>query len=89
MEQHFSACFHDVPDGLYGDGIWEIGIYTTVSDSLSLCLACIDESLVGEAAIVTLIVLDLDAMFCGKMLDLLFCLNCFVRCLTDHRINKF
>ncbi len=79
MKQNFLSLLSDVPDGSLGPSILKMGVYATVSDQLLVGSAMLDEGVVCEAAVVSLILLNFDSVASGKLFEGLLGLNRFVR----------
>jgi hypothetical protein len=56
MEQLLPCAFQEVPDGLLGNAILEVGIYPTEGELLPCFMACLLEGIVMEASIVAMVV---------------------------------
>jgi hypothetical protein len=62
--QQLLACdFGEVVDGALGDAILKVGVYATEGKLLAHILACLFEGVVGKSPIVTVVVVDSDAVF--------------------------
>ncbi len=56
---------------MFGNSILEIGVHATESKPLVAGLSCLLEGVVGKLSVITAILLDVDAMLGGKLLDCL------------------
>ena len=62
MTQLLLCLVLEVPYGPLGNSILKMGVYVTVSDVLAVLLAMVNECIVGNAAVVGMELLDLNAM---------------------------
>ncbi len=65
-----------VSNGLLGNAILEIGVYTTEGELLSCFLACLLKGIVVEVPIVAVVGLDFYAVLCCILLEGVFGSNC-------------
>ena len=68
VEQLFSSALGEVADGLLGNPILEMGVDAAEGESLLGHLTCCLEIVVCKTAIVTVIMLDANAVLLGKSL---------------------
>ena len=87
MKQHCSCCLCCVPDCSFCDAILEVGVDATVGNCLSLLTAVLLEGVVCESSVVSMILLDSDAMISRKTLEGFFSLNCFVGGECRHQMD--
>ena len=78
MEQLLSSILHDSSDGSFSQSVLEMGIDPTIGESLLPCGAVVDEGIVGEAAVVGVVVLDGDKMVGGKLFECKFGVDGFI-----------
>ena len=78
MEQLLSSAFSDVPDGSLRQAVLEVGIDPTIGESLLPRGAVVNEGVVGEAAIVGVIMFDVDEMVGGELFECEFGLDGFI-----------
>ncbi len=64
------ACaLEEVPNAALGNAILEVGVYATEGELLARVMTCLFEGVVGESPIVTVVVVDSDAVFGSKGLE--------------------
>ncbi len=56
MELLLLCAFREVPDGLLGNAILEVGIYPTEGEMLPCFVACLLEGVVVESSVVAMVV---------------------------------
>ena len=83
----FACALGEVADGALGDAILEVGVYATEGKLLACVVACLLEGIVGEAPIVTMVVLDPDAMLSSEGLEGAFGGDGFDRGIIDLEVN--
>jgi hypothetical protein len=69
VEQLLPCAFREVPGGLLGNAILKVGIDPTEGESLPWVMACLSKGIIMEAPIVTVVMKDLDPMFCSVLLE--------------------
>ena len=62
MKQLLSCLILEVPDCLHGNYILGVSIHAVVTDVLMVVRAIVSECVVGKAAVVGMMLLDLNAM---------------------------
>ena len=62
----------EVANAALGNAILEVGVYATEGELLTRVMTCLFEGIVGESPIVTVVVVDSDAMFGSKGLKGVF-----------------
>ena len=77
----------EVADGALGDAILEVGVYATEGKLLACIVACLPESIVGEAPIVAVVVLDPNAMLGSEGLEGAFGGDGFNRRIIDLKVD--
>jgi len=83
----FACALGEVADGALGDAILEVGVYATEGKLLACVVACLLEGIVGEAPIVTMVVLDPDAMLSSEGLEGAFGGDGFDRGIIDLEVD--
>ena len=78
MEQLFPPILRDSSDGSFSQSVLEMGIDPTISEPLLPCGTVVDEGIVGEAAVVGVVVLNVDEMVGGELLESEFGLDGFI-----------
>ena len=78
MEQLLSSAFSDVSDGSFCQSVLEVGIDPAIGELLLPLGTVVDEGVVGEAAIVGVIMLDVDKMVGGELFECEFGLDGFI-----------
>ena len=68
MEQLLAGALQQIPNYTLGNFILKVGIHATKSKLLVVGLTCLLEGIVDKLSVVTVIVLDADAMLSGKLL---------------------
>ncbi len=68
VEQLLPCAFQEVLDGLLGNAILKVGIDPTEGELLLCVVACLSEGIVAKTSIVTMLIEDLDSMFCSVLL---------------------
>jgi hypothetical protein len=76
MEELLPCTLLEVPDGLFRDAVFEMGVDSTEGETLPLCTAAVLEGIVCKLSIVAVVVEDTDAVLLGKVLKGLFGFNC-------------
>jgi hypothetical protein len=69
VKQLLTRALRDVADGLLGNAILEVSVYTTDGELLVLLVACLFERVVGESTIVAVIMLNPYAVLGSKGLE--------------------
>ena len=87
MQQLLPALLFDRSNGSFSNTILEVGVDSTVGKSLFLSCAVVDECIVGETAIVCMIVIDADVVIGGELLECMFCLDGFVAAEVLHEMD--
>ena len=87
MQELLPSNFGYVFDGSFSQTILKMGIDPTVGESLLPLGAMVDECIVGEGAIVGMVVFDGDKMVGGKLFKSLFCLDCFIAGHACHHVD--
>ncbi len=87
VEQLLLCAFREVPDGLLGDAILKVGIDPTENELLPCLVACLLEGVVMEAAIVAVIMEDLDSMFCSILLKGELGGECFIGLVVELEVG--
>ena len=80
MQQHGSGCLGDVSNCSFSNAILEMGIDSTEGDPLSALLTVLQEQVVSKMTIVTMIMLDANAVLPGKSLKGTLGLNGLLGC---------
>ena len=75
MKQLLPCLVLEVPYGLLGNAILEMGVETAVA--LSVGFTMVNERIVQEPAVVCMVLLDFDAMTSCKFFERDFCVHCF------------
>ncbi len=88
MEQLLPCAFREVLDGLLGNAVLDVGIYPTEGELLPCLMACLLEGVVVKTSVVTMIVYDLDSVFCSVLFEGKLCSNCFVRLVVELEVNE-
>ncbi len=78
MEQLLSSILRDSSDGSFSQSVLEMGIDPTVGESLLPCGTVVDEGIVGEAAVVGVVVFNIDKMVGGELFECEFGLDGFI-----------
>jgi hypothetical protein len=63
VQQLLSCAFGEVADGVLSDAILKVGVHATEGKLLTHVVTCLFEGIVSESTIVTVVVVDSDAMF--------------------------
>ena len=74
----FDHSLREVPNGTLSNPILEVCIDAAKGELLLVLSTCFLESIVSKSAIVTVIMLDVDAVIGCKLLECLFCFYCFI-----------
>jgi hypothetical protein len=83
------GALRQVLDGPHRYSILKVGIDPTESESLIALLACHLEVVVGKLTIVTVVMLDLNAVLGSKSFECLLGFNCFRQVeIACHKVNK-
>jgi hypothetical protein len=86
--QKLLACaLREVTDGALGNAILEVGVYAAEGKLLACVVACLLEGIVREAPIVTVVVLDPNAMLGSEGLEGAFGSNGFNRRVIDLGVD--
>jgi hypothetical protein len=88
MEQLLSCTFQEVPDGLIGNAILKVGIDPTEGELLPCVVVRLPKGVVMEASAHTVIIEDLDSMFCSVLLKGELGGECFVRLVVELEVDK-
>ncbi len=59
----------EVANAALGNAIWEVGVYATEGELLASVTTCLLKGVVGESPIVTVVVVDSDAVFGSEGLE--------------------
>jgi hypothetical protein len=78
MKQLLPSVFRNSSDGSFSQSVLEMGINPTVGESLLPCGTVVDEGIVGEAAVVGVVVLNIDKMVGGELFEGEFGLDGFI-----------
>ena len=87
MQQLLFCAFGEVTDGTLDDAILKVGVHVTEGELLARILACLFEGVVGESIIVTVVVVDSDAMFGSEGLKGAFGGDGFDRQIIDFGVH--
>jgi hypothetical protein len=88
VEQLLPCTFWEVPDGLLSDAILKVGIDPTEGKLLPWFMACLLEGVVVETSVVTVVMKDLDSMFCSVLLKGKLGSKCFVGLVIELEADK-
>ena len=77
----------EVANAALGNAILEVGVYATEGELLTRVMTCLFEGIVGESPIVTVVVVDSDAMFGSKGLEGAFGGNSFDQQVIDLGVH--
>ena len=69
MEQLLPSAFSYVSDGSLCQSVLEVGIDPAIGESLLPLGAVVNEGIVGEAAVVCMVVLNIDKMVCRELFE--------------------
>ena len=78
MEQLLPSAFSYVSDGSLCQSVLEVGIDPAIGESLLPFGAVVDEGIVGEAAIVGVVVFNVDVLVGGELFECEFGLDSFI-----------
>ena len=78
MQKLFLSALGEVPNGTLSNPILEICSYASEGELLLVLSTFFLESIVSKSAIVTVIMLDVDAVIGCKLLECFFCFYCFI-----------
>ncbi len=87
MQELLPSNFSDISDGSFSQAVLEVGIDPTVGESLLPLGAVVNECIVSEAAIVSMVVFNGDNMVGGKLFKSLFCLDSFIAGHACHHVD--
>ncbi len=87
VQQLLSCAFGEVTDGALGDAILKVGVQATEGELLVRVVTCLFEGVVGKSTIVTVVVVDSDAMFGSKGLEGAFGGNGFNRQVINLKVH--
>jgi hypothetical protein len=87
VQQLFPRALGEVTDGLLGNPILEMSVDATESDSLLSVLACCFEVVVCKAAVVTMVMLDANAVLLGESLKSVFRSDSLLGCQRSHEMD--
>ena len=87
MKQYFAPLLGDGSNGSFCNTILEMGVDATVSKSLFLCVAVVDEGVVCKSAVVCVIVVDSDVEICCQLLERMFGFDCLVAAAVVHHVH--
>ncbi len=87
MQELFPSYLSDISDGSFSQAVLEVGIDPTVGESLLPLGAMVDERIVGEASIVSVVVFNGDKMVGGELFESLLCLDCFIAGHAHHHVD--
>jgi hypothetical protein len=87
VKQHSSGDLRDVSDGSFSNAVLEMGVDAAVTYCLLMLLAVLLECVVGESAVVCMIVLDGNAMVCCESLERLLSFDGLLRRHACHEMN--
>ncbi len=80
--------FQKVLDGLLGNAILKVGIYSTKGELLPCVMACLSEGVVMEASVVAVVVQDFDSVFCRVLFEGKLGGKCFVGFVVELEVDK-
>ncbi len=69
VQQLLACAFGEVMDGALGDAILKVSVHATEGELLTRVVTCLFEGIVGKPTIVTVVVVDSDAVFGSKGLQ--------------------
>ena len=81
------CAFREVANAALGDAILEVGVYATEGELLVCVMTCLFEDVDGKLPIVTVVVVDSDAVFGSKGLEGVFGGNSFDRQVIDLGVH--
>ena len=87
MQELLPSNFSDISDGSFSQAVLEVGIDPTVGESLLPLGAMVDVRIVGEAAIVSVVVFNGDKMVGNELFESLLCLDCFIAGHVCHHVD--
>jgi hypothetical protein len=87
VQQLLVCAFGEVANAALGDAILEVGVYATEGKLLARVVTCLFEGVVGELPIVTVVVVDSDAVFGSEGLKGMFGGNGFDQQVIDLGVH--
>ena len=87
MKKLFASAVREVSDGLFGNPVLEMCVYTTQSKSLMRLLTCRFEVVVGKTFVVAMIMLNRDAVLVRELFEREFSLDCILRREGGHEMH--
>ncbi len=88
VEQSLPHALQEIANGLLGDAILEVCIYTTKGKLLSCLMTCLLEGVVMESPVVAVVVFDSDSVLGRVLLKGKLGRNCLCQQIVNLKVNK-